>query len=769
MNATPARLGKYELQELLGRGGMAEVWKALDIQLQRYVAIKLLSADLQDDPDFVSRFTHEAQVIAGLRHPNIVQIYDFHIGDDTITGSSALESTAYMVMEYVQGETLADYIHRTSHKQQIPPAADIVRLFTPIGLAIDYAHQRGMIHRDIKPANILLDQKRTARNPMGEPILSDFGLAKLVSGVSQTTTGVLMGTPIYISPEQVLNRPLSPQTDLYALGAVLYEIFTGMPPFTGESVTGIMMQRITGIPREPHLVNPNLPPALSTVLLKSLSSNPQDRYPSASAMIAAVAEAFNIPVPEDLKLAVYSSTDAIKPPMDLILPSKPLPDVKLVSPEMVAVDTPEVAGVVAHPIPSSAETKYGMHQLAATMLPLALGPELPQLPTSSPSQKHPRLRFVLAALLICMLAGSGLSALFLLNGHGLTFAASSDAIVGQAFFASSGKINATTNSGNNDEFQIDLHNIPEPQSGTSYYAWLLPDKSQTEAAPILLGKLPVDNGSVHFLYTGDSRHSNLLATTSRFLITEEASNLTPEVPSPDLSEWRYYAEIPQTPTPGQTYSLLDHLRHLLASDPTLEAYHLPGGLDIWTYRNTQKVMQLALSAQNDWNTKDYTSLHQQIVGILDYLDGTNYVWQDVPANTPIVANPTYSRIGLLELVPGQENPPGYLSHIELHLNGVVSSPGATQYQHILAGQIDTEITTMQGWLQQVRRDAAQLARMNDTQLALPSSLTLINDVTTQATYAFTGKDASTGKMEKGFSQIYVDMQHMATFEVMAYK
>src|SRR5947209_152726 len=205
MSTTPRRLGKYELQERLGRGGMAEVWKALDTQLQRYVAIKLLHADLQADPNFVTRFMREAQVVAALRHPNIVQIYDFHISEGNEAGASESDMIAYMVMEYIKGTTLAHYIHNTSYKGQFPSAAEVIRLFTPISLALDYAHQQGMIHRDIKPANILLDQTRTARNPMGEPILSDFGLAKLLSGTSQTT-GVLFGTPLYISPERVQNR-----------------------------------------------------------------------------------------------------------------------------------------------------------------------------------------------------------------------------------------------------------------------------------------------------------------------------------------------------------------------------------------------------------------------------------------------------------------------------------------------------------------------------------------------------------------------------------
>src|SRR5712692_6594511 len=154
MSIRPRRLGKYELQEQLGSGGMAEVWKALDTQLQRYVAIKLLHANLQEDPHFIARFEREAQLIASLHHPNIVQIHDFQ------TASSQEEGTiAYMVMEYIEGPTLADYIQHTSAQRKFPSPAEIVHLFTPICLAVDYAHQQGVIHRDLKPANILLDKR----------------------------------------------------------------------------------------------------------------------------------------------------------------------------------------------------------------------------------------------------------------------------------------------------------------------------------------------------------------------------------------------------------------------------------------------------------------------------------------------------------------------------------------------------------------------------------------------------------------------------------
>src|SRR5579859_5426681 len=272
MSTASQRLGKYELRELLGQGGMAEVWKAFDTQLHRYVAIKILHTNLQTDPGFIARFAHEAQMVAALRHPNIVQIYDFHITEQSESSSTV----AYMVMEYIEGNTLAHYIHETSEQQHFPPGADIVRLFTPISLALDYAHQQGTIHRDIKPANILLDQRHRTRNPMGEPILSDFGLAKLLTAPSQTLAGMVFGTPLYISPEQAQNQPIRDRTDLYSLGTILYEIFTGVTPYRGDGVR-VMMQHVIHEPPDPRLINPNLSPELSAFLLKSIAREPEDR------------------------------------------------------------------------------------------------------------------------------------------------------------------------------------------------------------------------------------------------------------------------------------------------------------------------------------------------------------------------------------------------------------------------------------------------------------------------------------------------------------
>src|SRR6266571_1936303 len=288
------RLGKYELLERLGQGGMGEVWKGRDTQLRRYVAIKLLHADLQANPDFVTHFMREAQFVASLRHPNIVPVHDFQLSNTE--GSKA---KAYMVMDYVEGGTLADYIRNTVRKGLFPPAADIVYLFTAIGLALDYAHQKGMIHRDIKPANILLDKPGIGK-AIGEPFLTDFGIARLQGAVTSTMTRALLGTPLYISPEQAEDHAVDEHSDLYSLGIVLYEIVTGITPFRGDNPIAIMMQHVHETPTSPALINPNIPPALSEVVLQSIAKDPQARFPSATAMTAALAQVFNLPVPASL-------------------------------------------------------------------------------------------------------------------------------------------------------------------------------------------------------------------------------------------------------------------------------------------------------------------------------------------------------------------------------------------------------------------------------------------------------------------------------------
>lgn len=389
------------------------------------------------------------------------------------------------------------------------------------------------------------------------------------------------------------------------------------------------------------------------------------------------------------------------------------------------------------------------------------------------------MRAVLVGLLVIVLLG-GVGAFAVITHQGTATAnrvsttrhtaPATPTSVGQAFFVSSGQVSQTGNQGENDQFQINLTGIAAPKSGNSYYAWLLPDVSQSEAPDLLLGKLTVNQGVVHFLYPGDGQHTNLLATMSRCLITQEPSNVTPQIPTPDLSAWAYYAQLPQTPAPGQQYSLVDHLRHLLAVDPELEPRHLQGGLNIWTYRNTQQVFQWALIARTDWNDQKYFTLHNQLVMILDYLDGSSEVKNDVPPGTPLLADQRTSQVGLLELEPGKQDPEGYFYHIALHLNGVLQSPGSTAAQRSEATKINATLNNMKGWLGQARQDAKQLVSKSSSQLSQSDTLTVLNDLVTQTTNAYQGTtDPATGQTLGGATQLYPAVQTLAAFSVTPYK
>ncbi|HCF83675.1 MAG TPA: hypothetical protein DEV72_00530, partial [Ktedonobacter sp.] len=415
MSTNSQRLGKYELLERLGQGGMAEVWKARDTLLQRYVAIKILHANLQEDPNFITRFEREAQLIASLHHPNIVQIHDFQI-------TRIPESTtpiAYMVMDYIEGGTLDEYIASTSARGKIPSPTQIVHLFTSMSLAIDYAHQQGMIHRDIKPANILLDKNNTTRNPMGEPILTDFGVAKLLGVTSSTLSASQLGTPLYVSPEQVRGYPGNERSDIYALGVILYEMVTGVPPFRGDTPVNVFTQHLNVTPTSPALINPSLPTALTLVILKALAKDPNERFASAASMTAAIAEALNMPVPESLGQAAYSQDEANMPTYlhsPWQLGTAPLPPSSTSGVDVInraalhATPSAPSGGAQVYQVATTRDGTAKTGDPQATPLPAMHSPSPP------PSQQRRRWRTlygVVAALIIIAVLGSAVLVYFL--------------------------------------------------------------------------------------------------------------------------------------------------------------------------------------------------------------------------------------------------------------------------------------------------------------------------------------------------------------------
>ncbi len=263
--------GKYRVTRLVGRGGMAEVYEGVHPDLGRRVAIKVVLPQLAETQGFEERFRREARLVASLRHPHIVQLYDFDVVD----------GRAYMVMEYLDGGTLGDRLQAMKQRGDLLPLAETARILDAIAGALDYAHGQGVVHRDIKPGNVLFTVD-------DQPVLSDFGIAYLEEGaVRLTATGGIVGSPAYMAPEQATGQPLDARTDLYALGVVLYEMATGRVPFEGKTPTVVLLKQVQEPPPPPTDLNPNLPKSVAAVILRALAKNPDDRFPTAGALAQA--------------------------------------------------------------------------------------------------------------------------------------------------------------------------------------------------------------------------------------------------------------------------------------------------------------------------------------------------------------------------------------------------------------------------------------------------------------------------------------------------
>ncbi|TQJ75249.1 protein kinase domain-containing protein [Streptomyces sp. SLBN-31] len=262
--------GRYRLTRRLGRGGMAEVFAAEDVRLGRTVAVKLLRADLAEDPVSKARFTREAQSVAGLNHHSIVAVYDS--GEDYVGG----QSVPYIVMEIVEGRTIRDLLINA----EAPGPEQALIIVSGVLEALAYSHQHGIVHRDIKPANVIITNNGAVK-------VMDFGIARALHGASttMTQTGMVMGTPQYLSPEQALGKAVDHRSDLYATGCLLYELLALRPPFVGETPLSVVYQHVQDIPVPPSQVsNGGCPPELDGLVMRSLAKEPDDRFQTAEEM-----------------------------------------------------------------------------------------------------------------------------------------------------------------------------------------------------------------------------------------------------------------------------------------------------------------------------------------------------------------------------------------------------------------------------------------------------------------------------------------------------
>ncbi|MFQ5942408.1 MAG: serine/threonine protein kinase [Anaerolineales bacterium] len=395
---TGKQLGRYQVVSPLGEGGMAAVYKAFQPGMDRYVALKILPQQYARDAEFTGRFEQEAKVIAKLQHPHVLPVHDYGEADDY----------TYIVMPLVETGTLADLL-----RGQKPMSLQRIRIIiTQLGDALDYAHSQGLIHRDIKPSNVLIDKR-------GNCLLTDFGIAKMVEGTKHfTQTGGIVGTPHYMSPEQGGGDPLTPQSDIYSLGVVLYEMVTGRVPFDAETPMAVVIKHMTDPLPPPSTLNPDVSPALESVILKAMAKRPKDRFESAAAMVRAVrlavpeseiarepSQVGTVPT-EDLAQAEAAASDiAIEPPSQTITARR-------VAPWLVGAAAVGVVGICAISVfviarlattaSTSAATESALPTAAAQLAtaPLATSPvsatatpELSSSPTASDdSQAAARIR-----------------------------------------------------------------------------------------------------------------------------------------------------------------------------------------------------------------------------------------------------------------------------------------------------------------------------------------------------------------------------------------
>jgi tRNA A-37 threonylcarbamoyl transferase component Bud32 len=306
-------LGKYQIIEQVGKGGMATVFKAYQPGLDRHVAVKVLPAYYAHEAGFEERFTREAKAIARLDHPHILPVYDF--GQD--------DGLSYIVMKYVSGGTLKDRLGRSLAPKEA------LGILKQIAAALDHAHDVGILHRDVKPGNILIDEK-------GWVYLSDFGLAKMVEGSVQLTgTGTGVGTPAYMSPEQGQGLAVDERTDVYSLGIILYEMLTGRVPYDAETPMAVVVKHITSPLPLPRSINPTIPEPVERVILKALAKNPDDRFPRAGDLVVALEAAIASAEEEPTLAWPVSGMGAVPalgvPPVSPAVPPPPPPPSQPVS------------------------------------------------------------------------------------------------------------------------------------------------------------------------------------------------------------------------------------------------------------------------------------------------------------------------------------------------------------------------------------------------------------------------------------------------------
>ena len=816
MSTTPERIGKYELQKQLGRGSVGEVWKGFDLQLRRDIAIKLIHPDLQSDPNFMTRFSQEGQAITVLQHPNLVQIREAGITRPAESGAA----TAYLVMDYVEGQTLAEYIRHRAHDDNFPAIEDIATLFSSLGAAVDYLHQNGVIHGNITPANILLKQQGGRQFTVETPLLSDFANSKLFGEHAPAT-------PFYLAPEQAKGQSAIPQSDVYALGVILYELCTGVVPFRGESPVAVMMQHINILPTPPALINASVPAALSEVIVRALAKDPATRYPTASLLAAAITDACP-PAGEGRKedfqraLAMEHArrTDNLgderansRPlgvssilgvPVNAPVPgtfSTPTPSTSFPALSTGATTTgarsagnhgaAEAGSRVSAPLPTVKPASAPSGPLASPPLSPRIEPKTGPIPQwNAPAADTQRLSFPMserrppaptvvsaplplpppafppAAPSLHAARRRSMRPFYLVSATLLLILGIILGIVMIAHPGSSSQSVVAHALVGHVFFQDDALGHDD-----TLHIQLqgLPDpvQGQMYAAWLelqngqirSLGRLSFTNGSINQVYGGDSSHTNLVSIAQGFAITLENIGSSLQAPAGAII---YEGRFEQVSLP-----YIKNLLYRLSGFPGNEGI-VASMLDTLNSIN-DKTGSIVDTLQG---SRDYGLVWRQAIRIIQLIDGSQYASTsgDLPAKDPGLLS---APVGLLSS-PAQS---GYLDAIAQQASKIyATSHDATTRQH--AQNIQNAITDLRGWVQSMRQNDIQLLRMigqpTPAMSATPPSpamLKLALQLQQASTYAYTGRTIPPNESplpilgSAGATQAYSEAQYLATLDI----
>jgi len=494
---TGQTIGKVRIDKYIARGGMAEVYLGTHLTLDRQVAVKMMHSFIESDPDLLNRFQREAKAVAGLRHPNIVQIYDYDSHD----------GHPYIVMEYLKGPSLANYL-RDLHKNGARlTLAQVAQLLKSLAAGIDYAHSQGITHRDIKPANIILNNKSGTYSMHElatdtECIITDFGLVRIANSATQTASGVVSGTPAYMSPEQAQGNPADGRSDTYSLGIVLYEMLAGRVPFEADSTLGVILKHIS----EPPPFIEGISPQIQAVINKALEKFPQDRYQTAHELLEDYYNAVGMHAEAETIHTLRFKT----PPTTATLINKPAPrrnnllwiGAGLFTCICLGIFTASALGISAFAI------LPGLNKQAATEeTPTDIHSHNGEAQTTEQQTNPPQPSF--------------------------------GEFVGILRFQ-----------GSLDQVTVTAA-LPDPAEGMQYEAWLMNDDAETIVS---IGILEKNNSGQYTLTYLDPQSRNLLDDFNRMEITLETN---PDASPNPSDEILYSTALPE--------DALTHIRHLLVS------------------------------------------------------------------------------------------------------------------------------------------------------------------------------------------------------------